>query len=120
MFCFLHQSHDIQEFIPLMNQLIVKYKQRIAPFLNDIFMPVVQAIILHLEQPFDPANQEVTHGRTHAQTHTHKHTGPMPSFRPQALREHHGLQKSYFLFLNSLANNNVICVLETQSEMDTL
>ena len=70
LFCALFQSHDIQEFIPLMNQLIVKYKQRIAPFLNDIFMPVVQTIICHLEQPFDPANQEVTH--THI--HTHRQT----------------------------------------------
>ena len=98
-----------------MNQLIVKYKQRIAPFLNDIFMPVVQTIIHHLEQPFDPANQEVTH--LHARTHTHTHTPT--AILPQALREHHGLQKSYFLFLNSLATNNVICVLETQSEMET-
>ena len=55
-----------------MNQLIVKYKQRIAPFLNDIFMPVVQTIIHHLEQPFDPANQEVTH--THTHTHVHMYT----------------------------------------------
>jgi exportin-T len=73
-----------------MNQLITKYKQRIAPFLSDIFMPIVQVIMAHLDQPYHPSDEE-------------------------ALREHRNLQKCYFLFLNSLATNNVITVFESQS-----
>ena len=58
-YLFLPQSHDIQESIPLVNQLVAKYKARISPFLQEVFMPVVQTIITCLNQPFDPADLEV-------------------------------------------------------------
>jgi exportin-T len=76
------KSQEIQEFIPLINQLVAKYKERISPFLQDVFMPVVQTIVTCLGQPFDPNDSE-------------------------AQRDHLSLQKCYFLFLNSLATNNV-------------
>ena len=55
------QSQEIQEFIPLINQLIAKYKERISPFLQNVFMPVVQTIVTWLSTPFDPNDMEVGH-----------------------------------------------------------
>ena len=54
------QSQEIQDFIPLLNQLIAKYKERISPFLQNVFMPVVQTIITCLNQPFDHNDMEVS------------------------------------------------------------
>ena len=53
------QCHDLQEFISLINQLITKYKEKISPFLQEVFMPVVQNIFACLNQPFDSADLEV-------------------------------------------------------------
>ena len=55
----LFQSHDILEFIPLINQLITKYKERIAPFLDAVFVSVVQTINKCLNEPCDPLDMEV-------------------------------------------------------------
>jgi exportin-T len=76
------KSQDIQEFIPFINQLITKYKERISPFLQTVFMQVVQAIMTCLSQPFDSNDLE-------------------------ALRDYQSLQRCYFLFLNSIATNNI-------------
>ena len=57
---FLLQSHDIQEFIPLINQLITKYKSQIVPFLREVFLPVVQTIDTCLNQPYDQQDVEVS------------------------------------------------------------
>ena len=53
------QCHDLQEFISLINQLIAKYKEKISPFLQEVFMPVVQSIATCLNHPFDSADLEV-------------------------------------------------------------
>ena len=53
------QCRDLQEFISLINQLIAKYKEKISPFLQEVFMPVVQSIATCLNQPFDSADLEV-------------------------------------------------------------
>ena len=54
------QARDIQEFIPLINQLIVKYKERLTAVLQDIFMPVCASIIALLNLPYDPEDPEVS------------------------------------------------------------
>lgn len=53
------QSRDLQDFIPLINQLVTKYKERISSILQEIFMPVCQRIILCFSQPFEPNDTEV-------------------------------------------------------------
>jgi exportin-T len=58
------KSQDIQEFIPFINQLITKYKERISPFLQTVFMQVVQAIMTCLSQPFDSNDLEVSYIHT--------------------------------------------------------
>lgn len=83
------QSHDIQEFIPLINQLITKYQSKISPFLQEVFVPVVDNIITCLNKPYDPQDTE-------------------------ELRDRVNLQKSYYLFINSLAVNEVTCVIASQ------
>lgn len=55
----LIQSRDLQDFIPLINQLITKYKDRIVSMLQEIFLPVCQTIIHCINQPFDPNDMEV-------------------------------------------------------------
>ncbi|XP_064399906.1 exportin-T-like [Halichondria panicea] len=57
------KSRDIQEFIPLVNQLIVKYKQLVAPILQEVFFPVCQHILTCIDLPCDPSDLNV---RIHA------------------------------------------------------
>jgi exportin-T len=73
---------DIQELIPLINQLITKYKSRIAPFIQEVFMFVIQTITSCTSQPYDPLDVE-------------------------ECRDRMNLQKSYYLFINSLCINGV-------------
>ena len=56
---FFFQSRDLQDFIPLINQLITKYKDRILSMLQEIFMPVCQTMIHHFSQPCAPNDLEV-------------------------------------------------------------
>ena len=51
---FRHSLH-----LPLINQLITKYKERIAPFLGSVFVSVVQTINKCLNEPCDPSDMEV-------------------------------------------------------------
>ena len=44
----LLQAQDLEEFIPLINQIIGKFKQSVAPFLSELFIPFVQAIFAQL------------------------------------------------------------------------
>jgi len=83
------KCRDIQEFIPLMNQLIAKYKEKISPFLQEVFMPIVQKMVTCVNQPFDPADLEEQ-------------------------RERQNLQRAYFLFINSIATNNITEVIARQ------
>lgn len=53
------QSRDLQDFIPLINQLITKYKDRMVSIIQEIFLPVCQTIIQCINQPFDPNDMEV-------------------------------------------------------------
>ena len=55
----LFQPRDLLDIIPLINQLIAKYKDRILSMLQEVFKPVCQTIILCFSLPFDPKDTEV-------------------------------------------------------------
>ncbi|XP_067120441.1 exportin-T-like isoform X2 [Centruroides vittatus] len=86
---------SIQEFIPLINQIISKFKlswvfqKEIVPYLLRIFMPLVSAIFAVLAVPIDENDQ-------------------------QAQRERQLLQRSYFLFIAAVVTNNVTEVIASQ------
>ena len=88
------EAKDIQEFIPLINQIISKFKNHITPFLQEIFMPIVRTIFSVLNQPSD-------------------------SLDTQAAREKALLKNSYFQFVASLVNNNVVEVILNQESQNT-
>lgn len=83
------EMRDIQEFIPLINQLITRFKGDIAPFLSEILMPLVTQIFAFLQAPIE-ANDL------------------------QALKEKQLLQRSYYLFLATIVNTNILDVLSNQ------
>ena len=58
--CYWLQSQNIQEFIPLINQLIAKYKQRMGPFLQEVFMSIIHTILKCSSEPYDPRDEEVS------------------------------------------------------------
>ncbi|XP_028410861.1 exportin-T-like [Dendronephthya gigantea] len=88
------EAKDIQEFIPLINQIISKFKNHITPFLQEIFMPIVRTIFSVLNQPTD-------------------------SLDTQATREKMSLKNSYFQFIASLVNNNIVEVILSQEPQNT-
>ncbi|XP_065889699.1 exportin-T-like isoform X2 [Dysidea avara] len=83
------QSQNIQEFIPLINQLIAKYKHRMGPFLQEVFMPIIHTILNCSTEPYDPRDEE-------------------------AARDRQNLQKCYYLFISSLVNNDAVEVISSQ------
>ncbi|XP_070558298.1 exportin-T-like isoform X2 [Ptychodera flava] len=87
-------AKDIQEFIPLINQIISKFKKLIVPFVQEVFMPVVTTIFTVLMQPVD-------------------------SNDTQAAKEKQTLQRSYFQFLQALVINDVVEVISNQSPQDS-
>uniref|UniRef100_T1JL81 Exportin-T n=1 Tax=Strigamia maritima TaxID=126957 RepID=T1JL81_STRMM len=80
---------SIQEFIPLINQIISKFKKEIVPFLQRIFMPLVRVIFNALTQPIDESDQH-------------------------AVRDKQTLQRSYFLFISAILTNGVDDVIASQ------
>ncbi|XP_071960983.1 exportin-T-like isoform X2 [Antedon mediterranea] len=85
------EARDIQEFIPLINQLISKFKRVIAPFLQEVFMPIVTTIFNVLAQPSDQMDM-------------------------QANRDKRSLQKGYFNFLQVLVINDLAEVMSNQEQ----
>ncbi|GFY44642.1 exportin-T [Trichonephila inaurata madagascariensis] len=81
---------SIQEFIPLINQIISKFKKEVVPFVQEIFMPFVTAIFNALSTPIDENDQP-------------------------AQNERQLLQRSYFLFISVIVSNNITEVMSTQS-----
>lgn len=81
---------SIQEFIPLINQIISKFKKEVVPFVQEIFMPFVTAIFNALSTPIDENDQP-------------------------AQNERQLLQRSYFLFISVIVSNNITEVMATQS-----
>lgn len=86
-------ARDIQEFIPLINQIITRFKHQIGPFLRDVFMAIVNRIFTVLGKPADEKDV-------------------------QAVKEKETLRRSYFLFVAAVVTNDVIVVLTTQTPED--
>ncbi|XP_015912211.2 exportin-T isoform X2 [Parasteatoda tepidariorum] len=80
---------SIQEFIPLINQIICKFKKDVVPFVHQIFLPFVSAIFNALSLPIDENDQP-------------------------AQNERHLLQRSYFLFIAAIVTNNISEVIVSQ------
>ncbi|XP_048840730.1 exportin-T isoform X2 [Brienomyrus brachyistius] len=51
------EAKDLQEFIPLINQITAKFKAQVSPFLQQAFMPLVQAIFEVLARPAEDNDQ---------------------------------------------------------------
>eukprot|EP00794_Sanderia_malayensis_P005894 gene5894-6579_t len=84
---------DIQEFIPLINQLIARFKTLIAPFLCEVFLPVVNTIFSIFNEPMDTADM-------------------------QAFKERQLLRRSYYLFLCTIVNNDIAQVITSLGAED--
>ncbi|XP_014664369.1 PREDICTED: exportin-T-like [Priapulus caudatus] len=86
-------ARSIQEFIPLINQIVAKFKKLVVPLLQQVFMPFVRTVFSVLSVP-------------------------APDNDLQARRDAETLQRSYFLFLSSLINNGVTEVIAKQAPQD--
>ncbi|KAK2148689.1 hypothetical protein LSH36_487g04031 [Paralvinella palmiformis] len=82
-------AKELHDFIPLINQLVMKFKKQIAPFLQESFMPIVRTIFHVLSLPCDTRDQV-------------------------AANERKLLQRGYFSFIATVVNNNVTEVLQNQ------
>lgn len=86
-------AKELHDFIPLMNQLIMKFKSAISPFLMEVFVPLVSTIFQVLTQPTDSLDQV-------------------------AISDKHMLQKSYYQFLSTIVTNDVLDVLKNQEPVN--
>ncbi|XP_029201596.2 exportin-T-like [Acropora millepora] len=86
-------ARDIQEFIPLINQIIARFKLQIGPLLSDAFMPIVNRIFSVLRKLAENKDEEV-------------------------IREKETLRRSYFLFVAAIVTNDVTSVLTSQNCQD--
>uniref|UniRef100_A0A224YMP4 Exportin-T n=1 Tax=Rhipicephalus zambeziensis TaxID=60191 RepID=A0A224YMP4_9ACAR len=80
---------SVQELIPLINQIVCKFKKEVVPFLQRMFMPLVGVIFGALAAPVEPGDE-------------------------QALRDRQLLQRAYFLFVAAIITNNVVEVVASQ------
>ncbi|XP_062575597.1 exportin-T-like isoform X1 [Saccostrea cucullata] len=88
------EAKELHDFLPLMNQLIMKFKSAIVPFLQQVFMPLVSTIFQVLTTPTDDLDQVTA-------------------------VEKKMLQRSYYLFLSTIISNDCLDVLKNQ-EMNNL
>jgi exportin-T len=77
---------DLMQFIPLVNQLVGKFKEKVTPLLNAVFMPLTRATLGLLGSSVDPTDV-------------------------CTLNDHSFLQRSYFEFLNGILANGLSRVL---------
>ncbi|PSN51529.1 Exportin-T [Blattella germanica] len=80
---------SIQEYIPLIVQIIGKFKKEVIPFLQQMFMPIVNAIFSALSVPVEENDE-------------------------QGKREKQLLQRHYFNFIAAIVTNNIADVLNAQ------
>ncbi|RDD43824.1 Exportin-T [Trichoplax sp. H2] len=73
---------DVQEFMPLINQVVSKFQRQVTPFLKESFMPIVNTIFAALNSTTDIADT-------------------------QATKDKQLLHRSYFTFLSTLVTNDV-------------
>ncbi|XP_064174772.1 exportin-T [Anguilla rostrata] len=83
------EAKDLQEFIPLINQITTKFKGQVSPFLQQVFMPLVQAIFQVLARPAEENDQT-------------------------AAMEKQMLRRSYFAFLQTVAGSSMHEVIANQ------
>ncbi|KAK7102918.1 exportin-T-like [Littorina saxatilis] len=81
------EARELYDFLPLVNQLVMKFKAEIIPFLSEILMPLVNAVFSVLMSPADERDQEAASDRKF-------------------------LRRGYFLFLSTIVSNDCINVLK--------
>ncbi|XP_026523573.1 exportin-T isoform X1 [Notechis scutatus] len=83
------EAKDLQEFIPLINQITAKFKTQVSPFLQQMFMPLLHAIFEVLHQPAEDNDQS-------------------------AALEKQMLRRSYFAFLQTVTGSGMSEVIANQ------
>uniref|UniRef100_A0A3B4BSU2 Exportin-T n=1 Tax=Pygocentrus nattereri TaxID=42514 RepID=A0A3B4BSU2_PYGNA len=83
------EPKDLQEFIPLINQITAKFKVQVSPFLQQVFMPLVLAIFEVLSRPAEDNDQT-------------------------AALENQMLRRSYFSFIQTVASSGMNEVMANQ------
>lgn len=78
-------AREMYDFLPLINQLVMKFKGAIIPFLTEILMPLVTTVFAVLMSPADERDQVAANDRKL-------------------------LQRGYFLFLSTIVSNECINV----------
>ncbi|XP_064605610.1 exportin-T-like isoform X2 [Liolophura sinensis] len=86
-------AKELHDFIPLMNQLIMKFKDSFVPFLQKVFMPLVRTIFQVLSEPVEEGDQVSTEDKRL-------------------------LQRSYFLLISTIVSQNVFQVFTYQEASD--
>uniref|UniRef100_A0A8B9T206 Exportin-T n=1 Tax=Anas platyrhynchos TaxID=8839 RepID=A0A8B9T206_ANAPL len=85
------EAKDLQEFIPLINQITAKFKTQVSPFLQQMFMPLLHAIFEVLLLPAEENDQS-------------------------AALEKQMLRRSYFAFLQTVTGSGMSEVIANQGE----
>lgn len=83
------EAKDLQEFIPLINQITAKFKMQVSPFLQQMFMPLLHAIFEVLLRPAEDNDQS-------------------------AALEKQMLRRSYFAFLQTVTGSGMSEVIANQ------
>lgn len=80
------RAQDLREFVPLVNQIVDKFKEKVLPMLNEIFVPIVEATFANLNQAVEDNDFDTIDELKH-------------------------LKRCYFEFLSCLAANSLSNVL---------
>ncbi|KAM4038127.1 exportin-T isoform 2-T2 [Anomaloglossus baeobatrachus] len=83
------EAKDLQEFIPLINQITAKFKAQVSPFLQQVFMPLLHAIFEVLVRPSEENDQS-------------------------AALDKQMLRRSYFAFLQTVTGSGMSEVIANQ------
>ncbi|ELU12326.1 hypothetical protein CAPTEDRAFT_150306 [Capitella teleta] len=83
-------ARELHDFIPLINQVVTKFKAVICPYLAQVFMPIVETIFNVLSAPLDARDQV-------------------------SAAERSLLQRSYYSFISTLITNDTAQVLTGQA-----
>ncbi|XP_040265104.1 exportin-T [Bufo bufo] len=83
------EAKDLQEFIPLINQITAKFKAQVSPFLQQVFMPLLHAIFEMLVRPSEENDQS-------------------------AALDKQMLRRSYFAFLQTVTGSGMSEVIANQ------
>ncbi|XP_059470895.1 exportin-T-like [Neocloeon triangulifer] len=78
-------AHSFQEYLPILIQLITKFKKDVIPFLSASFIPIINTMVRVLEQPVDENDEE-------------------------SVRDRQSLQRNYFLFISTIVGSNEIII----------